>query len=663
MQKYNYYVSCACFFIIQFHRIESSESQNLLSEILANRALDLSITVTSSRVDDASAREMMLRKDPSFESLRSDRYISKGLTSSTIIIRIPVINDTNEENFILNLGNSHLDHVELFQLSKPGSRKGGDFISFREWELSEIKISFPLQIPPGMEDVLLLKINTFSATDIKPIIETPIEFYRNLYSVKTLYAFFYGCILVMIVYNFIVYLLLGERVYLFYSAVIFFNLCLQIYLNGMDLFLVGDFPKIRNRIGILFVGLSAYFGVQFAREFLHTFKTMPRLDRVLFVFSVFALGYSIFSVGFLDLRYAILSANLIAQIFAFLILYTIIQGIVLKVRKAKLFLIAWGFLLLGIVLYSLLEAGAVPYNFFTVFSNQIGSVLEATILSIAMAERLRALKKEKEEAQQKAFENLEQIVQERTSQLNKTLREIQKDISMAKKIQADSLPDETWSSRWIQFARIFQPMSIIGGDTYDISKIEEGFYRVFIADATGHGVQAALVTMAIRSEYLAIKRNISSASEILKNLNDTFIREYNSLKIVFTCCVVDIDLNSYKIQFASAGHPPQLLVQKKSPVLLERTGRIIGLSLDSDYEMIQKTVQPGDRLYLYTDGILEQKDPLGNQFGENGFIRYLTESDEKNLKKLTKNILKEFDEFRKEKPILDDITFLCIEVL
>jgi two-component system, sensor histidine kinase LadS len=600
--------------------------------------------------------------DPGFQEEISNRFISRGYSRETIWILIHLKNDTNREEFILNLENSHLDHVELFLKSQEKSMLGGDNLPFPEWIINEIRIAFPVHIPIGKEETLLLKIKTTSAVNIKLTLQEPKSFFKNLGNTKMLYGFFYGSVGIMIVYNFVIFLLIRERVYFFYSAAIFSNLILQMFLNGMDLYWMGYFPNIRNNLGVVYVGVSAFFGIMFAREFLQSRSNMPYLDKVMQAYAWISIVFAPILFFLMDKRINIIISNVVAQIFALMILYSIIRGIFLKIKQAKLFLVAWGFLLIGIILYTLLETGAVPSNLFTQFANQFGSIFEATILSLAMAERLRTLKREKEEARNIAFQNLEQVVSNRTQQLNQTLKDIQKDIQMAKRIQMDTLPDSSWSSSAIEFARIFQPMSIIGGDTFDLSEIRKGYFRVFLADATGHGVQAALITMAIRSEYQGIKRSASNPSELLKDLNETFMREYYSLNIIFSCCVLDIDTNSGKAFFSAAGHPHQVLVSKGTVYKLEKTGRIIGLSLDSKYNMLELEVKPKDRLYLYSDGILEQVNQEDKEFGESKLEDYLSRNHNIDIKVTISELESFFHSYRKNIPQSDDLTVLGIEL-
>lgn len=110
------------------------------------------------------------------------------------------------------------------------------------------------------------------------------------------------------------------------------------------------------------------------------------------------------------------------------------------------------------------------------------------------------------ELQNEQSQMLKQLIFERTKELDISLAGIKKDLSVAKKIQSNILPDKIDSLDRLKFCIRYIPLQEVGGDFYDISKNQEGDVRVLVADATGHGVQGALVTMAIKGEYEILKQ-------------------------------------------------------------------------------------------------------------------------------------------------------------
>ncbi|MCE9501421.1 MAG: SpoIIE family protein phosphatase, partial [Leptospira sp.] len=175
--------------------------------------------------------------------------------------------------------------------------------------------------------------------------------------------------------------------------------------------------------------------------------------------------------------------------------------------------------------------------------------------------------------------NLQGLVDERTKELNSTLEIIRHDLHIAHKIQQNILP-KSIKIQGLQISTKYLPMTEVGGDIFNVQEIKPGHIRIFIADATGHGVQAAMVTFAIKSEYENLSSQLSDPAEVLTRLNNQFIQRYGSLQTYFSCFLMDIKIEAKKLSFSSAGHPDQVLLRKKKIELLSRTGRLIGVKED-----------------------------------------------------------------------------------
>ena len=205
------------------------------------------------------------------------------------------------------------------------------------------------------------------------------------------------------------------------------------------------------------------------------------------------------------------------------------------------------------------------------------------------------------------------------------------------------------------------PMNEVGGDIYDVSILQNGIVRVFLADATGHGVQAALVTMCILAEYQHVKEFLLQPSDLLQSLNSQFCKNYNFLKSYFTCLLLDIDLQTDRITFASAGHLPQVLLREGNLELLNRTGPLIGVKDGINYKLTEMDFKRTDKLFLFTDGIFEEFNSKKEEFGEERIYKLVTENEHESIDSTIQKILEKLNEFLEEKERQDDITILAIE--
>ncbi|MCU0848559.1 MAG: SpoIIE family protein phosphatase [Spirochaetes bacterium] len=298
---------------------------------------------------------------------------------------------------------------------------------------------------------------------------------------------------------------------------------------------------------------------------------------------------------------------------------------------------------------------------------------EADILGVFMAQAGIAI----ENAY--LYQNLELKVRERTVELNRANEElgiaynsiseamgiIKEDLSLARSIQESILPRDLENIPCAEFFIHYYPMSEVGGDIYDVCQIEDGYIRVLIADATGHGVQAALVTMIIMSEYEKVKKSADGPASIIKILNGISVRFYSSIHMMFTCMVLDIDTKNRRILYSCAGHPSQYLIKKDRILHLGRTGRIIGLTEESSYGTEEVAIEPGDRLFLLTDGLYEQFDINGKTFGQDRMFGVIERKMNSSLKEIINEVIDELTSFLNYKKRInenDDITVIGIHL-
>ncbi len=268
--------------------------------------------------------------------------------------------------------------------------------------------------------------------------------------------------------------------------------------------------------------------------------------------------------------------------------------------------------------------------------------------------------------------NLQKRVEERTEELrgaydrlNAMYRQVQEDMQLAKKIQNRILTRNFNDIKSIKTYIQYYPMSEVGGDIYDITEIRPGYIRVFLADAAGHGVQAALVTMIIKGEYEKVKE-MEDPSVLLARLNDSFLDIYEILSVFFSCFIIDLDLNSNRVVYASAGHPDQVMIHAGGVHKLAHTGKLVGIVKGAAYQVNIDEIGSGDRLLLFTDGLFEQFDEKEDVFGEEALRRCVEEGKDLPIEELMYRIITSVDNFvggKNKISLHDDVTVIGIQVL
>ncbi|MCC5815160.1 MAG: SpoIIE family protein phosphatase, partial [Leptospira sp.] len=256
---------------------------------------------------------------------------------------------------------------------------------------------------------------------------------------------------------------------------------------------------------------------------------------------------------------------------------------------------------------------------------------------------------------------LDSKIEERTDELQKTVHSRMKDLSLAKEIQNNLLPSNQIFDKRVSIFSYYQAMDEVGGDIYDINQLGENTMRIFLADATGHGVQAGLITMLIKAEYDNLKIYSDNPNFILEELNRRYISKYKYLNRYFTCAILDINFDKKNIKFASAGHPSQLFFNSKNTEELHYTGPLMGFLPNAKFDLITKGMDSGSFFLLFSDGLFEQFNERNEILGEekitdffDGIVKGLSRFED--LPDFIANWIK-------NQKIRDDICFLGIKYL
>ncbi|PJZ69837.1 serine/threonine protein phosphatase [Leptospira perolatii] len=258
-------------------------------------------------------------------------------------------------------------------------------------------------------------------------------------------------------------------------------------------------------------------------------------------------------------------------------------------------------------------------------------------------------------------EKLVQKVEERTRALNDTLQQINRELEIAQNVQRKILTPPDRTIKGIRFEYIYKPLEKVGGDFLDISEVKPGRVRVLLADAVGHGVQASLMTMALKTEYEELKK-LECPTFVLKELNGRFLRKFDTLESIFPCFVADLYLDKQEILYASAGHPEQILLSPDGKYqLLHKTGPILGLFDELEIQYTTLPFTPGSRLLLFSDGLIENRRKENRYSTVDSIAVKSSEFKSNDLQQLLAELLLMEEKSRGDEQRYDDITIIAIE--
>lgn len=185
---------------------------------------------------------------------------------------------------------------------------------------------------------------------------------------------------------------------------------------------------------------------------------------------------------------------------------------------------------------------------------------------------------------------------------------IQADLDRAEIIQRALLPQRPPVLNGWCIDTLYRPGSSVGGDFYDALLLDENHLALVIADAAGHGVAAAMISVLFKTRLHPVDQGgeILRPARVLESLNQTLFQTLSRPGTFITAAYVLIHLPSGTTQFASAGHTPCLWTSRDGTLRqLQRSGPALGLEAEASYLQQEVSLQAGDRLLLYTDGVIE----------------------------------------------------------
>lgn len=404
------------------------------------------------------------------EVLEKNEFISSnqkvpnfGTTSSNIWIKIEIENRTSQKELILDIGYPILEKAIFYKINSnkiADSTSVGRAFPFSSRKFKNQNLLYDIQINSNEKETILIKISSNSLI-ILPIDLSTIQKTAERLSLKDLLSgFYFGVMVVMLVYNLFIYFTIKDKSYLYYSFYVITVAFTQAVLNGYDIRFFYPDSSFLASYAVNFSGVVSGFGtIMFAQNFLNTKKFTPALNKLLSLLIIMYTGcFLLTCLGHKTVAYHWINFN--AGIASLSLVVTAVMAYFKGNKQGLIFLINWSIFLGSLAIYVLKDYGILPFNLFTFNGLQMGSAIEATLFSIALANRINLLRKEKDASQARellaTLENekiikeqnvlLEQRVEERTYALNESNEQLQKTLEDLQATQAQLIHSEKMAS-------------------------------------------------------------------------------------------------------------------------------------------------------------------------------------------------------------------------
>jgi sigma-B regulation protein RsbU (phosphoserine phosphatase) len=282
----------------------------------------------------------------------------------------------------------------------------------------------------------------------------------------------------------------------------------------------------------------------------------------------------------------------------------------------------------------------------------------------------------------KAFNSMTQQLKEafvkidrQNQDLSLANQRMKRDLDAAARVQRTLLPDNLPEVQGLSFAWSYRPCDELAGDALNIVRINDDLIAVYLLDVSGHGVPAALLSVTATrglhpraggapSLVAGPGPNAQAVDpvQVASRLNSLYPMTSNGGHY-FTMVYGLLDVHTRRLRFTVAGHPAPILASTGGqPKRLDASGFPIGMVEEAEYDESVIELQPGDRLYLHSDGLTEEVNARGEMFGDERLLSAIADGQALGLKDTVESLVRQVIAWRGADHLRDDVSILAIGV-
>ena len=237
------------------------------------------------------------------------------------------------------------------------------------------------------------------------------------------------------------------------------------------------------------------------------------------------------------------------------------------------------------------------------------------------------------------------------------------DLKVANEIQQNEIPNIFPNRNDFDLYAIMKPAKEIGGDYFDYFLLDDNNIGLVVADVSGKGVPAALNMIKTKTLVKGSTLYNNNPAEVLNIVNKSFI-DNNKLDMFVTIWFGILEISTGKLTFVNAGHEDAIIYSENKGFEVYKTkhGLPIGTMNDYKYENHKITLSKGDKLFLYTDGLIDSVDKNNKRYETINLLKILNKNKDNNVKDIVNIIKNDLDNYSIDCDQFDDITMLCFEL-
>jgi sigma-B regulation protein RsbU (phosphoserine phosphatase) len=237
---------------------------------------------------------------------------------------------------------------------------------------------------------------------------------------------------------------------------------------------------------------------------------------------------------------------------------------------------------------------------------------------------------------------------------------LKNDLEIAREIQKAMLPPGRFRAPGADVAGFSRPANTVGGDFYEILPLGDGRLVMAVGDVAGKGSPAALLMALLLAMMRTLNDERLEPAELIARLNVQVCRQAPGSRFI-TLFYAVFDMNTGSLTYVNAGHTPALLLRTRGEIgRLHEGGVALGLFEQSTYTAGRTSMQPGDLLAVYSDGITEAENPEGRPFDERGLEDVLTAERRNNIAAIGSAVAKAVEVHTADTRLADDLTLLLL---